>query len=217
MSHEMLNLFIKATGQTLLMAGLSCAISIILAIPLGIILLITQSGHLLPRPQLNRALSLIVNAWRSAPFIVLLVAIIPFTRLIVGTSIGTLAAVVPLTLATIPFLARLFENAFENVSQGLIEAAQAMGASNLQIVYKILLPESLPMLVRNVTLTLVTLVGYSAMAGVVGAGGLGDVAIQYGYERFETNVMIITVILLIIMVQVMQMIGDRLASWLKRG
>ncbi|MFQ9505763.1 MAG: methionine ABC transporter permease [Veillonella sp.] len=161
---------------------------------------------------LNKVLGAIVNATRSVPFIILMVAIIPFTRMVVGTSIGTTAACVPLTIAAIPFLARLVETSIKDINFGVIEAAQSMGASPLQIIWKVLLPEALPTIIDNVTVLIVNLIGYSAMAGAIGGGGLGDIAIRYGYQRFQADIMIATIIILIVLVQVVQMIGD---AWSK--
>lgn len=212
MSPGMIGILIKGFWQTLEMVIASCLIAVIFGLPLGVLLFTTTRQKILSSPILNKILSLIVNVVRSIPFIILMVAIIPFTRLIVGTSIGTVAAIVPLAVAAIPFVARLIESALQEVSAGLIEAAEAMGATPLQIIYKVLLPEAMSGIVRVVTLTLITLVGYSAMAGVIGGGGLGDVAIQYGYERFEVHVMILTVLILIIIVQLLQWIGDIIAN-----
>ncbi|WP_423063064.1 methionine ABC transporter permease [Candidiatus Paracoxiella cheracis] len=212
MSQEMIGFIIDAFWQTLEMVFISGVIAVLIGLPLGVILFTTQKNQLLARPNLHRILAAIVNAMRSIPFIILMVAIIPLTRFIVGTSIGTIAAIVPLSLSAIPFFARLTETALSEVSSGLIEASQAMGASPFQIIYKVLIPEALPNLVRSITLMAVTLVGYSAMAGAVGGGGLGDLAIRYGYERFEVNVMIITVVVLIALVQLMQYSGDWIAE-----
>jgi D-methionine transport system permease protein len=211
MSAAMIGLFLKACGQTLVMVFFSCAGAVALGLPLGVILLITRRQHLIPNSGINRILGLIANGVRSIPFIILMVAIIPLTRLIVGTSIGTAAAIVPLMIAAIPFMARIVEAALEQVSWGLVEAAQAMGATPLQIIYKILLPEALPSIVRGITLTLIALIGYSAMAGVIGGGGLGDLAIRYGYQRFNVNVMLLTIAVLILFVQLLQMAGDWIA------
>lgn len=212
MSPRLIDLIINATWQTLDMVFFSCAIAVILGLPLGVILFATKKNHLLEQPLLQKILAVVINAMRSIPFIILMVAMIPLTRLIVGTSIGTLAAIVPLSLSATPFFARLTETALNEVSEGIVEASQAMGASPLQIIIKVLVPEALPTLVRNVTLTAVMLVGYSAMAGVVGGGGLGDLAIRYGYQRFEIKVMIVTIVILIALVQSMQYVGDRVAA-----
>ncbi len=212
MSAAMIGLFLDAFWQTIVMVVISCGLAVCCGLPLGIILLITRKGHLKPAPHLNKVLSLIVNATRSIPFIILMVTIIPLTRLVVGTSIGTAAAVVPLTLSAIPFMARIFEAAFEQVSWGLIETAQSMGASTFEIIVKVIIPASMPTIVRGITLTLITLVGYSAMAGVVGGGGLGDLAVRYGYQRFNIEVMLLTVLVLIVLVQLIQWVGDVLAK-----
>lgn len=193
------------------MVGLSLVLAELGGIPLGIALVITGPNHLWPCSWLNQILGIIVNVGRSIPFIILLVAIIPLTRLIVGTSIGTAAAMVPLTAAAIPFVARLVESSLLEVDSGVIEAAQAMGASPRQIIWKVLLPEALPSLVLGATITAVNLIGYSAMAGAVGGGGLGDLAIRYGYQRFRGDIMLATVLVLVLLVQVMQALGNRLA------
>ncbi|MBY6188549.1 ABC transporter permease [Marinobacter hydrocarbonoclasticus] len=210
MSSDLFPLLWGATLQTLQMVFLSGLIAALAGIPLGVILHLTKSGQLLENVAVNRVLGMLVNAGRSVPFIILLVAIIPFTRLVVGTSIGTMAAVVPLTVGAIPFIARLIEGALMEVPAGLVEAAQAMGASPAQIIRKVLLPEALPGIVNSITITLVTLVSYSAMAGAVGGGGLGDVGIRYGYYRFELDVMLATIVILLVLVQVLQSTGDAL-------
>ncbi|CAM3771779.1 methionine ABC transporter permease [Bordetella sputigena] len=194
--------------ETLLMVGVSGAIAVLLGIPIGVILVVTSRGAMLQRLSVNRVLAAVVNATRSLPFIILMVFIIPFTRLVAQTSIGTTAAIVPLSVAAIPFMARIAENALREVDPGLITAARAMGASPAQIIMKVLLPEALPGLVAGVMVTFVSLIGYSAMAGVIGGGGLGDLAIRYGYQRFQTEVMTAVVVVLIVLVQVMQSLGD---------
>lgn len=216
MSLELARLLLDATLETLLMVGVSALLSGILGVPLGVVLVVTGRGHVLEHAALSRALGAVVNAARSTPFIILLVAIIPLTRLLVGTSIGTAAAMVPLTLAAVPFVARVTETALREVDPGLIEAAQAMGASPGQIVWRVLLPEALPGIVGGLTITLVSLVGYSAMAGAVGGGGLGDLGIRYGYQRFRPDVMLAVVVVLVVMVQTMQSAGDRLARRLNK-
>lgn len=197
--------------ETLYMVGFSLLLAELIGLPLGIILVTTRPEHLWPCSWFNQVLSVIINVGRSVPFIILLVAIIPFTRLVVGTSIGTAAAMVPLTVAAIPFVARLVESSLLEVDSGVIEAAQAMGASPWQIIWKVLLPEALSSLVLGATITAVSLVGYSAMAGAVGGGGLGDLAIRYGYQRFRGDIMLTTVLVLVVLVQVVQMLGERLA------
>ncbi|MBE3575800.1 MAG: ABC transporter permease [Firmicutes bacterium] len=207
-----LQLLASAFWETLYMVGVSLVLSLAAGLPLGVLLVITAPGHLWPHARLNQVLGAIVNATRSVPFIILMIAIIPFTRLMVGTSIGTSAAMVPLTVAAVPFVARLVETSLKEVDYGVIEAAQAMGASPLQIIYKVLLPEALPSLISGSTITAISLVGYSAMAGAVGGGGLGDLAVRYGYERFRTDIMVSTVVVLIAFVQALQWVGDWLAS-----
>ena len=191
----------------------SALFSALIGIPLGVALHVTKPGQILARPRLQVLLGTLVNIGRSVPFIILLVAIIPFTRLIVGTSIGTIAAIVPLTVGAIPFVARLIEGALIEVPFGLQEAAQAMGAKPLQIIQKVLLPEALPGIINAITITLVTLVNYSAMAGAIGGGGLGDVGIRYGYQRFDPAIMLITVVILVLLVQLIQGLGDRLVKY----
>lgn len=200
-----------ALWQTVYMVVVAGAVAVVIGLPLGVLLKVWRSESLGQQKLAYRVLSLLVNAMRSVPFIILMVAIIPFTRWVVGTSIGTVAAMVPLAMAAFPFVARVVENALDEVPMGLIETAEAMGASQWQLITQFLLPEALAGIARGVTLMLVTLVGYSAMAGAVGGGGLGDLAIRYGYERFDVSVMIITVAILIVLVQVMQWGGDRLA------
>ena len=210
MSSPLIALLFDGLIETLVMVAVSGGIAALLGVPLGVILILTDRGGILQNLGINRVLGLIVNATRSTPFIILMVAVIPFTRLVVGTSIGTAAAIVPLTIAAIPFIARLVETALREVPAGLIEAAQAMGATPLQIVTKVLLPEALPGIVAGFTITLVSLIGYSAMAGAVGGGGLGDLGIRYGYQRFLPEVMLAVVIVLIVFVQAVQSLGDRL-------
>jgi D-methionine transport system permease protein len=201
-----------ATLETLYMTMASGIIATLFGLPLGIILLVTKKNGILENMTLNNSLAALVNATRSIPFIILLIAIVPFTRFLIGTSIGTTAAVVPLTIGAIPFIARIVENAMSEVNPGLIEAGLAMGATPLQIIRKILLPESLVAIVNGLTVVLISLIGYSAMAGVVGGGGLGDLAIRYGYQRFNLNIMLTTIIVLIVIVQLIQFIGDRIAN-----
>lgn len=211
MSSELMRLFLESLWETLVMVGVSGSVATVLGVPLGVLLVVTERDNLIPNVPLNRVIGAIVNAVRSTPFIILLVAIIPFTRLIVGTSIGTIAAIVPLTLAATPFVGRIVENALREVDHGLIEAAQAMGATPLQIVVKVLVPEALSAIIGGLTITLVSLIGFSAMAGAIGGGGLGDLGIRYGYQRFLPEVMLAVVVILIALVQAIQFAGDRLA------
>jgi D-methionine transport system permease protein len=207
MSLAMLEVLLRALGETVLMVLVAGSFGFALGIPLGVLLFVTRPGQIEARPGLHAALSALVNALRAVPFIILLVAIIPLTRLIVGTSIGTAAAIVPLAIGATPFVARIVEGALIEVPAGLVEAARAMGARSSQIVWKVLLPEALPGIVNGATITLVTLVSYSAVAGAVGGGGLGDLGIRYGYQRFETGVMVAVVVLLIALVQLIQAAG----------
>ncbi|PJI39416.1 methionine ABC transporter permease [Ferrovibrio sp.] len=210
MSSQLIALLFDGLIETLVMVGVSGGIGALFGIPLGVILILTDRGGILQSLTVNRVLGLAINAARSTPFIILMVAIIPFTRLVAGTSIGTAAAIVPLTIAAIPFIARLVETALREVPSGLIEAADAMGATPLQIVVKVLLPEALPGIIAGLTITFVSLIGYSAMAGAVGGGGLGDIGIRYGYQRFLPEVMLAVVLVLIVFVQGVQSAGDRL-------
>lgn len=204
----MLELFGRSLWETLVMVGISGVVGSLIGIPMGVLLRLSDQGGVLQNAGINRVLGGIVNAVRSTPFIILLVAIIPFTRFITGSSIGTAAAVVPLTIAAAPFIARLVETSLREVDQGLIEAAQAMGATTWQIVFKVLLPEALPGIVAGFTITLVSLTGYSAMAGAIGGGGLGDLGIRYGYQRFLPEIMLAVVLVLIVFVQALQSLGD---------
>ncbi|WP_445501443.1 methionine ABC transporter permease [Microvirga sp. G4-2] len=216
MSPEMIRLIANSTGETLYMVGVSALIATLFGLPLGVYLATSGKGELFAAPWVNRVLGVIVNATRSTPFIILVVAIIPFTRLIAGTSIGTNAAIVPLTIAATPFIARLIEGAIREVDQGLVEAARAFGATPLQIVLKVLIPEALPGIVLGLTLAIVSLLGFSAMVGAVGGGGLGDLGIRYGYQRFMPEMMLAVVVVLIVLVQAVQSIGDRLARRLNK-
>ena len=216
MSPEMIRLVAASTGETLYMVAVAALIATLLGLPLGVFLATSGRGELYAAPWANRVLGAVVNATRSTPFIILVVAIIPFTRLIAGTSIGTNAAIVPLTVAATPFIARLIEGAIREVDQGLIEAARAFGASPLQIVSKVLVPEALPGIVLGLTLAIVSLLGFSAMVGAVGGGGLGDLGIRYGYQRFMPEMMLAVVVVLIVLVQAVQSIGDRLARRLNK-
>lgn len=209
---RLIELLVDSLGQTLVMVFTSGFIGFALGIPLGVLLHLSKKNGLLENIALNKSLGMVVNIGRSIPFIILLVALIPVTRFIVGTSIGTAAAIVPLTIGAIPFIARLVEGALLEVPTGLVEAAQAMGAKPIQIITKVLLPEALPGIINAVIITLVTLVGYSAMAGTVGGGGLGDVGIRYGYQRFDATIMMITVVILVLLVQLIQSIGDHLVK-----
>ncbi len=209
---EMLSLVWKGLLETVYMVSVSVVISYLIGIPLGIILVISESGHINENKKLNSILGTIVNIGRSIPFIILLAFLTPFTRKIIGTSIGTTAAIVPLTIAAIPFVARMVESSFKEIPWGVIEAALASGSSSMDIIRKVLIPEAMPSLILGATITTITLISYSAMAGAVGGGGLGDVALRYGFYRFETTLMFVVIIVLIILIQILQMIGDRIAA-----
>lgn len=212
MSSDLIYMLWESFLETLLMVGVAGTLGAAVGIPLGILLYTTASGGIRPAGLFNRPLGWLVNAVRSTPFIILLVAIIPLTRLIAGTSIGTAAAIVPLTIAAAPLIARLVETSLREVDKDLIEAAQSMGATDLQIIVKVLIPEALPGIIAGLTIALVALVGASAMAGAIGGGGLGDMGIRYGYQRFMPEVMLAVVVILIAFVQSIQSLGD----WLVR-
>ena len=216
MSADMLPLITKALGETAYMVVVSMINSSLVGIPLGVLLHTTSKGQILECMPLNRIVGTVVNAIRSIPFIILMVAIIPLTRLIVGSAIGTTAAMVPLVLASVPFIGRQVETSLREIPYGIVEAAQSMGASPLQIIYKVLLPEAMPNIVAQLTTVIISLIGESDMAGAIGGGGLGDLAIRYGYQRFRPDIMIATVIVLIIMVQIVQFAGNKLAKQLDK-
>lgn len=217
MSPEMWGLLLDSFWETMYMVITSTVLATLIGLPLGVVLTVTRSNHILPNVAVNSVLGAVVNAARSTPFIILMVAIIPLTRLIVGSSIGTTAATVPLTISAAPFIARVIEGSLLEIEPGVIEAAQAMGASPMQIIMKVLLPEALHSIVLGITLAIISLIGYSAMAGALGGGGLGDLAIRYGYQRFRLDIMIITVVVLIVMVQAMQSIGDYASKKLNKN
>lgn len=201
-----------ATWETLYMVVISTALAYLLGLPLGVILVTTERGHILENVTVNRILGAIINTVRSIPFIIFLILVIPLTKLLVGGFIGTVASMVPLTLAAVPFVARLVETSLKEIEWGLIEAALSMGASSWQVIAKVLLPEARPSLILGVAITTINLVSYSAMAGIVGGGGLGTLAYYYGYQRYQTVVLLITVVILILMVQGVQLLGDSLAA-----
>lgn len=201
--------------QTIQMVGFSTLFSVLLGLPIGVLLYITDSeekGGIIPKPVLNAILSRIVNVLRSFPFIILMILIMPLSRLIIGTAIGTKATIIPLSIAAAPFVARVIESALREVDPGVVQAAKAMGSTNWQIVYKVLIPEAMPSLVSGITLTIINLIGYSAMAGAIGGGGLGDLAIRYGYQRFRPDIMVITVIIIILLVEIIQLAGNRIVA-----
>ncbi|RBY84583.1 methionine ABC transporter permease [Blastococcus sp. TF02A-30] len=203
----------EATWDTLYMVGVSTVLTVLIGVPLGVLLTVTAPGALSPQPLVHRVLGLVVNLGRSLPFIILLVLVAPVTREIVGTTIGSTATIVPLTIGAVPFLARLVETSLREVSPGKVEATLAMGGRRRDVVRTVLLPEALPSLVAGVTVTVVALISYSAMAGAIGGGGLGDFAIRYGYQQFRTDITVATVVLLLVVVQLLQWTGDR---WSRR-
>ena len=216
MSAGMVDLLTKALGETVYMVAVSMIIATALGVPLGVLLQTTKKGGILEAPALNKAVGGVVNAVRSIPFIILMVAIIPFTRLVVGSAIGTTAAMVPLVIAAIPFIGRQVETSLTEVPYGLVEAALSMGATPVQIIRRVLLPEAMPSIIQQLTTVVISLVGESAMAGAIGGGGLGDLDIRYGYQRFRPDVMIATVIILIVLVQLVQFLGNLLAKRLNK-
>ncbi|OYU08661.1 MAG: metal ABC transporter permease [Pseudomonas sp. PGPPP1] len=207
--NDIVQLLLNATGETLYMVLLAGLFTLLIGLPLGVLLFVSRRDGLLPLPRLNRGLGAVINLGRSLPFVVMLIALIPLTRLIVGTTLGSTAAVVPITIGAFPFFARIVETALDEVDKGRIEAIVAMGGDIRHVILKVLLPEALPALVAGVTLTLVMLIGFSSMAGVIGGGGLGDLAIRYGYQRFNNQIMVVTVIVLVLLVQGVQSLGDR--------
>ncbi|MBQ3687649.1 MAG: ABC transporter permease [Treponema sp.] len=209
---ELLYLVGTSTLQTLLMVLFSTVFSMILGFPLGVLLSITKANGIMPRKVLNQVLSRIVNVLRSFPFIILMIVLFPLSRLIVGTSIGTAATIVPLSIAAAPFVARVIESALNEVNPELVQAAKSMGSTNMQIILKVLIPEALPSLVDGVTLTIINLIGYSAMAGAIGGGGLGDLAIRYGYQRFRTGIMAAAVIVILVLVELIQFFGSKISA-----
>ena len=211
--QKLFTLVTDATVQTLLMVFLSTFFSVLLGLPLGVLLCVTDpETRMAPKPVLSEILPRIVNTLRSFPFIILMILLFPLSRIIIGTSIGTVATIVPLSIAAAPFVARVIESALKEVDPGVVQAARSMGSTLMQIIVKVLLPEALPSLVDGITLTIINLIGYSAMAGAIGGGGLGDLAIRYGYQRFRTEVMIAAVIVILVMVELIQLIGTKISN-----
>jgi len=209
------SLIFKSTLQTLEMVFFSTIFSILLGLPLGILLCVTRAeeqGGLMPKPVLSSILDKIVNVLRSFPFIILMIILFPISRLLVGTTIGTTATIVPLSIAAAPFAARVIETSLKEVDTGVIQAARSMGSTNGQIIFKVMIPEALPSLVSGVTLTIINLVGYSAMAGAIGGGGLGDLAIRYGYQRTRTDVMAVAVVIILVLVELIQFVGNKISA-----
>ncbi|MCR5725795.1 MAG: ABC transporter permease [Treponema sp.] len=213
----LVQLVTEATAQTLIMVFFSTLFSVLLGLPLGVLLSVTDAETgITPHPVLNQVLTRIVNILRSFPFIILMILLFPLSRLILHTSIGTRATIVPLSIAAAPFVARVIETALKEVDPGVVQASRACGSTNWQIIRKVLLPESLPSLVDGITLTIINLIGYSAMAGAIGGGGLGDLAIRYGYQRFRTDVMIAAVLVILLLVEVIQTVGTKISARMMR-
>ncbi|MGB6127752.1 MAG: methionine ABC transporter permease [Psychrilyobacter sp.] len=209
---KIISLLLPAFNETIYMVLFSAIFSLLIGIPIGILLYITKPGNILPMNKLNKILDLIINIGRSFPFIILMILVLPISRFIVGTTIGSTASIVPLSISAAPFVARIIEGAVSEVDRGIIEASISLGASKFEIITKVLIPEALPSLIHGITLTIINLIGYSAMAGAIGGGGLGDVAIRYGYQRFQVDIMIISVISIIILVQIVQFTGNTIVS-----
>lgn len=215
MTKAIWTLIFQSTLQTLQMVFFSTIFSILLGLPLGMLLCVTrpeEHGGIMPKPVLNSILDKIVNVLRSFPFIILMIILFPLSRLLVGTTIGTTATIVPLSIAAAPFAARVIETSLKEVDTGVVQAARSMGSTNSQIIFKVMIPEALPSLVSGVTLTIINLVGYSAMAGAIGGGGLGDLAIRYGYQRTRTDVMIVAVVIILVLVELIQFIGNKISA-----
>ena len=215
MTKAIWTLIFQSTLQTLQRVFFSTIFSILLGLPLGILLCVTrpeEHGGIMPKPVLNSILDKIVNVLRSFPFIILMIILFPLSRLLVGTTIGTTATIVPLSIAAAPFAARVIETSLKEVDTGVVQAARSMGSTNRQIIFKVMIPEAMPSLVSGVTLTIINLVGYSAMAGAIGGGGLGDLAIRYGYQRTRTDVMIVAVVIILVLVELIQFIGNKISA-----
>lgn len=206
-----------STLETLYMVFFSTIFSMVIGFPIGILLVVTKEGNILERPTLNKILEVCINTLRSFPFIILMICVFPLSRIIVGTTIGVNAAIVPLSISAAPFVARMVEGALNEIDKGLIEASSSMGASNFTIIFKVMIPETLPHLIHGLTVTVISLIGYSAMAGTIGAGGLGDLAIRFGYQRFKTDIMIYSVIVIIVLVQLIQSFGNYLVYRVKKN
>lgn len=215
-SKEMLNLFLEGTLETFYMVVMSTLLAYLIGLPLGVLLVVSGEDGIRPMPVLNRTLGVVINLLRSAPFLILLVALTPVTRAILGTSLGSTATIVPLVIGSAPFIARMVESSIKEVDAGVIEAARAMGASNIRIIVKVLLVEARTSLITGATIAIGTILGYSAMSGAVGGGGLGDIAIRYGYYRYQSDIMIVTVILLVVLVQIFQSVGMMIANKIDR-
>lgn len=206
-----------STLETLYMVFFSTLFSLLIGFPIGVLLTVTKEGNILERPKLNKVLDFIINTLRSFPFIILMILLFPLSRIIVGTTIGSTAAIVPLSISAAPFVARMIEGALNEVDKGLIEASSSMGANNWTIILKVMIPETMPHIIHGITVTVISLIGFSAMAGTIGAGGLGDLAIRFGYQRFKTDIMVYAVIVIIIVVQILQSLGNYLVYRAKKN
>ena len=206
-----------STLETLYMVFFSTLFSLLIGFPIGILLTVTKEGNILERPKLNKVLDFIINTLRSFPFIILMILLFPLSRIIVGTTIGSTAAIVPLSISAAPFVARMIEGALNEVDKGLIEASSSMGANNWTIIFKVMIPETMPHIIHGITVTVISLIGFSAMAGTIGAGGLGDLAIRFGYQRFKTDIMVYAVIVIMIVVQILQSLGNYLVYRAKKN
>lgn len=211
------NMIWTSTLETLYMVFFSTLFSLLIGFPIGILLTVTKEGNILERPKLNKVLDFIINTLRSFPFIILMILLFPLSRIIVGTTIGSTAAIVPLSISAAPFVARMIEGALNEVDKGLIEASSSMGANNWTIILKVMIPETMPHIIHGITVTVISLIGFSAMAGTIGAGGLGDLAIRFGYQRFKTDIMVYAVIVIIIVVQILQSLGNYLVYRAKKN
>lgn len=210
--NQILVLVGTSTLQTLVMVALSTLFALLIGFPLGVLLNITNRFGITPRPVFNAVLSRIIDVLRSFPFVILMIVLLPFTRLVLGTAIGTAATIIPLSIAAAPFVARITETALNEVDPGMIQAARSMGSTNWQIIYKVLIPEAMPSVASGITLTIINLIGYSAMAGTLGGGGLGDLAIRYGYQRFRTGIMLVAVVVIIVLVALIQFAGTKIVN-----
>ena len=210
------SMILDSTLETLYMVFFSTIFSLLIGFPIGVPLVVTKEGNIMERPKLNKVLEIVINTLRSFPFIILMICLFPLSRIIVGTTIGSTAAIVPLSISAAPFVARMIEGALNEVDKGLIEASSSMGASNSTIIWKVMIPETMPHIIHGITVTVISLIGFSAMAGTIGAGGLGDLAIRFGYQRFKTDIMIYSVIVIILLVQVLQSLGNYLVDRIKK-
>lgn len=213
---KILALLIPAFMETLYMVFFATIFSVVIGLPLGLLAVITGRGHIMEMPRVNKVLDMLINVFRSFPFIILMILVLPLSRIIVGTTIGSTASIVPLSISAAPFVARIVEGAVKEVDNGLLEASKSLGASRRKVIFKVLLPESMPSLIHGLTITVISLVGYSAMAGAIGGGGLGDLAIRYGYQRFRVDIMIVSVVSIILMVQGIQFTGNKLVYNINR-